>query len=264
MADGQFITSYQALDQHRMEMRAALRQRRWRLAAVLGVGLGCTAAAYWALPPLALLVAGCALLAGFFAGITGSSSVPADQLSGAEGEEKVLRELEKLPHAYTIFNQLRIPDASLPNGQRELDFLVAGPNGLHLIEVKNSSGLIYVRPHEAQWPLSHKAGCGGRPGWNAIANPLNQVRAQAAALESWLLRHGQLASIHPVVCFARSDVALQDRDASPIPMLTLPELIEHISRPTGDGTTAIEPGKLIGLLSGLLSGWSAAAPAARA
>lgn len=254
MADRQFITMYSALERHRSEMRAAIRQRRWRLAGVLAAGLTLTAAAYWILPPLALLVAGVALLVVFFAGLTSPSSVPADQMSGAEGEEKVLRELEKLPDGYTIFNQVKIPDGSLPNGHRELDFLVLGPGGLHIIEVKNSSGLIYVRPDEARWPLAHKAGCGGRPGWNAIDNPLVQVRAQAAALERWLLLHGQTSLIRPMVCFARSDVALQDRELSPIPVVTVPELLERLTNPAEGGNRVAETGKLIKLLTGRQDG----------
>lgn len=249
MADTRFIRNYAVLERHRSEMRSAIGRRRRRLGIVILSGAVLTAGAYWILPPLALLVGAVAVLAGFFAGITGSSSVPADQMTGAEGEEKVLRALTNLPDDFTIFNQLQIPDGSLPNGRRELDFLVLGPGGLHLIEVKNSGGLIYIRPNEPRWPLAHKAGCGGRPGWNAIVNPLNQVRAQAAALDRWLLRNGQTASIHPLVCFARSDVALQDRDSSPVPIVTVPELVEFLTNTDRQGSQRL-PNGLVGLLSG--------------
>lgn len=257
MADQRFVRTYTALERHRHEMRAAIRQRRWRLAAVLLCGVSATALAYWLMPPLALLIAAMAILAGFFAGVTGSSSVPADQMSGAEGEEKVLRALESLPDGYTIFNQLDIPDPSLPNGRRELDFLVVGPTGLFIIEVKNTGGLIYVRPEESRWPIAHKAGCGGRPGWNAIFNPIHQVKAQATALDRFLLRNGQTATIQPLICFARSDVALQDRDGSPIPILTVRELVEHLSSTNGKAVNT-RIGKLVGLLSSQGTGNAAA------
>ncbi len=259
MADQRFIRSYAALERHRQEMHAAARLRRRRLAVVLLGGLTATGVAYWVMPPLALLVAGVAVLTGFFTGISGSSSVPADQMSGAEGEAKVLRALQELPDDFTIFNQLQIPDASLPNGRRELDFLVVGPSGLFIIEVKNSRGLIYVRPDQPHWPLAHKAGCGGRPGWNAVANPLHQVRAQVAALDRWLLMHGQTATIHPLLCFARSDVALKDREDSPIPVLTAPELAEYLSDMTRQGRLQ-RPERLLGLLSQQRAG-TAAVPA---
>lgn len=248
MADLRFIRPYAALERHQQEMHAAVQLRHRRLAIVIVCGLAATAAAYWMLPPLALLVAGVAVLAGFFTAITGSSSVPADQMSGAEGEAKVLRALTNLPDEFTIFNQLQIPDVTLPNGRRELDFVVLGPGGLHLIEVKNSGGLIYIRPDDAHWPLAHKAGCGERPGWNAIANPLKQVNAQVAALDRWLLSNGQTAAIHPLVCFARSDVALQDRDASPIPIVTVPEVLEFLTNTSRQGQQRL-PNGLIRLLS---------------
>lgn len=248
MADQRFIRSYAALERHRQEMQGEARQRRRRMVTVLVCGAGATAVAYWLLPPLALLIAGVSVLAGFFASITGSSSVPADQMTGAEGEAKVLRALADLPDEFILFNQLKIPDSSLPNGRREIDFLVVAPSGLFMIEVKNSGGLIYVRPQESRWPLAHRAGCGGRPGWAAMTNPLSQVRAQTAALDRWLLSEGQTAPIHPLLCFARSDVALRDRDASPIPVLTLPELIRHL---TGSSAQPGQqnPEKLVKLLS---------------
>lgn len=248
MADQRFIRHYPALERHRAEMHAAVRQRRWRLTLALTGGVSATALAYWILPPLALLVAAVAVLSGFFAGITGSSSVPADQMSGAEGEEKVLRALKSLPEQFTIFNQLEIPDPSLPNGRRELDFLIVAPGGLYVVEVKNTGGLIYVRAAESRWPIAHKAGCGGRPGWNALSNPLHQVKAQVAALDHWLLKNGQTAPIYPLLCFARPDVALQDRDSAPFPVLTLPELTAHLIA-HNDGCSGRKTDPLIGLLS---------------
>ncbi len=248
MADERFIRSYAAIDRHQQEMHRAARQRRWTLLLVVVLGLSATAMTYWLVPPLALLVAGVFVLAGFFASISGSSSVPADQMTGAEGEAKVLHTLTDLPDEFTLFNQVQIPDATLPNGRRELDFLVVAPAGLFIIEVKNSGGLIYVRPEESSWPLAHKAGCGGRPGWNAIKNPLNQVRAQATALDRWMLSHGQTAPIHPLICFARSDVALQDRDESPIPVLTAPELVDYLVK-NGQPARALNAQKWVKLLS---------------
>ena len=248
MADQRFIRQYAALERHRSEMRAAVLQRRRRLAMVLAGGMLATAIAYWILPPLSLLVAAVAILASFFAGMTGSSSVPADQLSGAEGEEKVLRTLATLPDDYTLFNQFRIPDPSLPNGFRELDFLIVAPAGLFVVEVKNTGGLLYVRPQESRWPIAHKAGCGGRPGWNALLNPIHQVQAQVAALDRWLLSNSQTARIYPILCFARSDVALQDRDSAPFPVVTVPELTEQLIQQDDSGSGR-EKEKLISLLS---------------
>ncbi|MEE4638168.1 MAG: nuclease-related domain-containing protein [Wenzhouxiangella sp.] len=229
MADLRFIQPYKALDQHRSEMRQAARLRRNRVAAAFVAGIVLSAAGYWVAPPLAVISAGIAVLAVFFSAITGGSSVPASALTGAEGEVRVLQELEKLPADHVVFNQVQVPDETVASGRREIDFLVVAPSGVHCIEVKNTAGLIYVRPEEKQWPLAHKAGCGGRPGWNAIPNPLIQVAAQTEALDRWLLRHNLMCTVSPILVFARSEVGLRDRDLAAIPVLTAAELTDHLA-----------------------------------
>ncbi|NDY95960.1 nuclease-related domain-containing protein [Wenzhouxiangella limi] len=230
MANLRFLQSYTALDQHRAEMRQAARQQRARVAIAVCVGVVATLASYWIMPPLAVLTAGIAVLAIFFSALTGSSSVPPSALTGAEGEARVLRSLKQLPDDHVVFNQVQIPDPTVAGGRREIDFVVVAPTGVHLIEVKNTPGLIYVRPDEQDWPLAHKAGCGGRPGWNAIANPLRQVAAQTEALNRWLLQHSLVYPVQPIICFARSEVGLRDRELSEVPVLTADELVGHFAR----------------------------------
>ncbi len=230
MADTRYIRPYAALERHAAEMRQKRNQRRMRLGLAVGGGITVTALTYWLVPPLTVLAVGIAALVIFFSSITGGSSVEASEMIGVEGEVRALRFLEQLPVDYLLFNQVMVPDERLPNGRRELDFVVLGPSSLHVVEVKNTPGLIYVRPAEARWPLAHKAGCGGRPGWNAVDNPLIQARAQTEALGRWLLRHGLSIDPQPIVCFARSNVALRDREQSAIPVLTAAELTEHLGR----------------------------------
>jgi hypothetical protein len=229
MADLRFIRPYAALDQHRSEMQQAIRRRRNRVAVAVVAGIALSAVSYWVAPPLAILSAAGAVLVVFFSAITGGSSVPASALTGAEGEERVLRELARLPDDHAVFNQVHIPDSTVAAGRREIDFLVVAPSGVHCIEVKNTPGLIYVRPEEKEWPLAHKAGCGGRPGWNVIANPLTQVAAQTEALNRWLLQHSMTCRINPILVFARSEVGLHDRDLAAVPVLTAGELADHFA-----------------------------------
>ncbi len=230
MADTRYIRPYAALERHTTEMRQQRNQRRIRVGLAVGGGIAAAALTYWLVPPLTVLAVGVAGLVIFFSSITGGSSVAASEMVGVEGEVRALRFLEQLPDDYLLFNQVMVPDERLPNGRRELDFVVLGPSSLHVVEVKNTPGLIYVRPGEARWPLAHKAGCGGRPGWNAVDNPLIQAQAQTEALARWLLRHGLSMNPQPVVCFARSNVALRDRGHSAIPVLTAAELTEHLGR----------------------------------
>ena len=66
---------------------------------------------------------------------------------GAEGEEKVARELLKLPDTYTVINDYRLefsrPIYDRNNDDRihsiQIDHVVVGPTGLYLVETKNWS-----------------------------------------------------------------------------------------------------------------------------
>lgn len=264
MADTRFIQDYPALVRHREQMADAGRARRRRLilgGAVIAVLVG---ASWTVSPPLAFMLAGIGAGVLFFAAMPQPSSVSSDELSGIEGEVRVLGKLRGLPDDTAIFNRLRIPDRQLPNGSRELDFVLVDDSGVTIVEVKNTPGLIYVDPDKRQWPLTRRAGCGSRPSWNALDNPIPQVRAQASALERWLLERGVAASPRPVVCFGHFEVGIENPDASPVPVVTAETLIDHL-----EGGRTDRPGahhdreRLVGLLSGLASP-TAATPAARA
>ncbi len=66
---------------------------------------------------------------------------------GAEGEEKVARELSNLPDTYTVINDYRLefsqPMYDRNNDDRifsiQIDHVVVGPTGLYLVETKNWS-----------------------------------------------------------------------------------------------------------------------------
>ena len=66
---------------------------------------------------------------------------------GAEGEERVARELSKLPDTYTVINDYRLefsrPIYDRNNDDRiysiQIDHVVVGPTGLYLVETKNWS-----------------------------------------------------------------------------------------------------------------------------
>jgi len=66
---------------------------------------------------------------------------------GAEGEERVARELSRLPDMYTVINDYRLefspPVYDKNNDDRifsiQIDHVVVGPTGLYLVETKNWS-----------------------------------------------------------------------------------------------------------------------------
>ncbi len=229
MADLSHVTEYSAITRHRNDMQVAARRRRWRMIIAISLVTVLSGIGYWISPPLGILLVGIGAMVLFFSAITGGSSVPHHVMAGVEGEARVLDTLGKLPDDHIIFNQVHIPDPELPNGRRELDFIVVGPAAVTIVEAKNTPGLIHVDRDSRQWRVVKRAGCGSRPGWNAIDNPLVQVRAQARALERWLLSHGLAMSPRGMVCFARPDAAVADPEKADLPVVTTGELIEHVA-----------------------------------
>lgn len=57
--------------------------------------------------------------------------------AGMIGEELALRELLRLPNEYMIFRGIH-----LPKYRWDIDFIVVGPTGVHVVEVKNIKGTI--------------------------------------------------------------------------------------------------------------------------
>jgi hypothetical protein len=230
MADTRYVVEYPPLKRHRSELREQRRLRRRRLLLAVPVAAGVVAAAAAWNPPLAVMLAGIAAFVVFFLALPGSTSVDPGHLAGVEGEAAVLERLKQLPDDYVILNRVKLPDETLTNGQRELDFIVAGPSGLWVVEVKNTPGHVQVQPGQKHWPLARRAGCGSRPSWNAMPNPMPQARAQVEALDRWLLRNGIQARAQAVVVMAHPEVAVSDADAAELPVLVRDQVADFLGR----------------------------------
>lgn len=266
MADTRLVRDYPALTRHRAEQHAARRQRTTRLAVALPLVVLLVVTLYGWSPPAALLVAAVASMLLFFLLLPGSTSVDPGALAGIEGEVATLKRLQRLPDDYRIVNRVRLPDPRLPNGERELDFVVAGPSGLWVIEVKNTPGLVQVVGGARHWPLSKRSGCSSCPGWNAMANPEPQVRDQLDALKRWLLMNGVAAEPRGVICLAHPEVAIRDADRAAYPVRVPDQLVETISGPldgtvegsraatSASGAPAADPASLTPLLEALRDG----------
>ncbi|MDT8408805.1 MAG: nuclease-related domain-containing protein [Wenzhouxiangellaceae bacterium] len=177
-------------------------------------------------PPLAVFAAALGAAVVFFLALPGGSSVDPGALAGIEGEVAVLKRLKTLPDDYLLLNRVQLPDDRLPNGRRELDFVVAGRGGVWVIEVKNSPGHVYVQPNERRWPLARRGCCGSRPNWNFMDNPLLQVNEQVDSLKRWLLQNGVSVQPRGVVCMSHPEVSLENVAASWVPVLVPDQLLE--------------------------------------
>ena len=149
-------------------------------------------------------------------------------IKGAEGEEKIARQLSFLPAPYTVFNDFQFSDSS-----PSYDHIVVGPAGLFVIETKNWSGVITFRNGQVL--------CNGtapsRP-------PIRQVKEASAAL----LDHLSAAQcpdvpVQPVLCFVNNQPADNDSNISGVRICTdqtLNELFENtLTTPPDGGSLAM-------------------------
>jgi len=100
-------------------------------------------------------------------------------LAGAQGEEKVIRLLRRIPDRYTLFNNVQVPTT---NGHRELDAIIVGDNGLvFVIEVKNLRGKIQISNlNKNIWRQTWKGDT------RTFSSPVRQLRGQIFALKDYM------------------------------------------------------------------------------
>ena len=110
-------------------------------------------------------------------------------LSGAAGEEKALEVLLRLPEEFTIFNQIQLPDDRSSTGYREADFIVVGPNGIHIVENKDFLGVIVGDDYSPTWEI-HKVGRRGTKYATSGRNPIRQVQVYVSLLAGIVEGHG--------------------------------------------------------------------------
>lgn len=121
-----------------------------------------------------LLFAGFMVLAGIF------SKNASIAFSGSWGEHKALSGLkDKLSDDYHIFVGVKVHE------KMESDFVITGPNGVFVIEVKNYTGKIEGGANDAEWIL-HKTGRKGGKYTKKIKNPLGQLRRNVYILSQYL------------------------------------------------------------------------------
>lgn len=256
MADQQFVVTYPALERHREELRSAKRRRTVQLGLVAPALVLVVVLLYGWSPPAALLVGAIGGMALFFAALPGGSSVDPGELAGIEGEVSTLKALRALPDEYRILNRVRLPDAQLPNGARELDFIVMGPTGMWVIEVKNTPGLVQVLHNQRHWPLARRSGCSSCPSWNAMNNPEPQLRDQMSALRRWMLMNGLALEPRGIVCLSHPEVAIRGAEDAAFPVLIPGQLAERIT----DADRVDLPATTDGLLRALRTGRHDAQP----
>lgn len=118
--------------------------------------------------------------------------------AGARGEDATLQILSSLPDSYSIFNQVYLPNKESRTGNTELDFIVVGPNGVFVIEVKHNNSKIIGTEHGKEW-IVYKVGRKGTPYKASMRNPIKQLKRQISALSNFTKKRGHKIWIEGIV-----------------------------------------------------------------
>jgi len=147
--------------------------------------------------------------------------------AGAEGEDSTFEMLSSLPDSYTILNQVPVPNKESRTGHTELDFIVVGPNGVFVIEVKNNNSEIVGSEEEREWVV-HKVGRKGAPYTASMRNPVRQLKSQIWALRNFTTERGYKTWIEGIVFFSNPNSSLRFKGIPSVPILLHSGLTDHI------------------------------------
>ena len=110
---------------------------------------------------------------------------------GAEGEERVARELGFLPAEFFVFHSVWLPTEQGGAARDDVDHVVVGPTGVFSIETKNWAGPIEIRRNQIL--------LAGKP---PPRSPLEQTYRAARHVRDHILETAGLeVVVRPVLCF---------------------------------------------------------------
>jgi hypothetical protein len=161
--------------------------------------------------------------------------------SGVQGEENTLELLSALPEGYQVFHNVNVTFGDYSN---KLDVVIVGENGLFVVEVKNHNGRIVGNVEDQQW-RQHKIGRKGNPYSSEMRNPIKQVKGQTMTLSKNFKMMKLNVWIQGIVFFSNSEVILELRGNSDIPVFSGEELKRYITRFSPKEKMAIESIKRI-------------------
>jgi len=147
--------------------------------------------------------------------------------SGAKGENATLEMLSLLPDSYTIFNQVQVPNKQSRNGNTEIDFVVVGPNGVFVIEVKNNNSIIICSDEDREW-LVYKVGRRGTPYTASMRNPVKQLKGQIWALNNFTKERRYKTWLEGIVFFSNPNCCLKFTGEPSATILHHSGLIDYI------------------------------------
>lgn len=118
------------------------------------------------------------------------------------GQQRVLRELELLPHEYCVLNDVRIPGPQTP---AQMDHVVVSPYGLWCIETKPHTGCVAGGEYDYEWVQVTRAR-GERRGGHRFYNPVRENATHCARLSDHLNQERLEAPVRSMVVFPLAEL----------------------------------------------------------
>ncbi|WP_350342329.1 nuclease-related domain-containing protein [Proteinivorax tanatarense] len=157
--------------------------------------------------------------------------------SGLEGEEYAISTLRKLPDEYTVICDVNI---EVDGGKSQLDFVVVGPTGIFVTEIKNWNGTIYGSEEEKEW-RQDKVGRKGGEYSRHYYNPGKQVRTHVYRLSKLLKNNGLNSWVQGIVYFTHPRVEIHV-ETNKVPVFAEPkndgyDLLKYIQSEDNESLT---------------------------
>lgn len=151
-------------------------------------------------------------------------------IAGAEGEDRALHILKRLPKSYYLFNQLEFKDPKSMTGTRETDFVVVGPNGIFIIEVKNISGQIKGTELDKNLLVLKSDRWGNVHQKEMHGNPFRQIKKQLFSFQKFINNRcaRSLFSVQGLLLFVNPNCYLNIDNHSTIPAYQDRRIIKYI------------------------------------
>lgn len=129
-------------------------------------------------------------------------------LAGLEGEEAALNLMRRLSDNCYVYTNLLVPyDGKVS----ETDIIVASPEGITIVEVKNHKNTIYGDLSDHDLTQQH-VDRRGKSTLKTFYNPVKQVGTHVYRLSHYLRSHGVYTNISSCVLFVSPEVRLQLTD----------------------------------------------------
>ena len=136
--------------------------------------------------------------------------------SGLEGEKKTKKAFEYLPDSFHVLHNIKV---EFEGRRSELDYIIVGPSGVFVCEIKNLNGSIEADLENREW-IQHKVGRKGGEYSKSFYSPVKQVGTHVYRLSNFLKENGIHTWVQGIVYFSNHEAEVYlNSDQQSIPVV---------------------------------------------